>query len=863
MVSMKAKLAMKNMLALRPLLAVIAAGLLAACSGRSADESFASAKLYIEKGDAAAAIVELKNTLQSEPDRAEARFLLGKSLLDKGDPVPAAVELRKAQSLKYADDEVVPLLARALLESGETRKVVELDKLSTLTQPGAVASLKTSVALAYAALGNSAQADAAVAEALRTLPDFSPALLFRARVLAGQGDFDGAMKLVDGVLVRAPADADAMQMRGDLLRSGKGDVAGALEQYRKVVALKPDSVDAHSALIAQFLAKSELDAARVQLEMLKKHRPRHPRTLYFEARLASMQGDTKLANELAQDLLKVMPDSIEVLQLAGVVAVQKGELRQAEQSFSKIVQLAPSSVGARLLLARVLLQAGDYQRVLDTLKPIVESTSPDAEALSMAGTALLATGEARKAEELLSRAVKLKPQDATNRTALAQARLARGDLSGLGELEAIARTDSGPTADMALISANVRRRNFDAALKAVDQLAKKQPGTPQPAHLRAQILVMRGDLAGAREAYGQALAVDGKFFPSISGLAALDLRENKPDRARERFDALLKADEKNTQAMVALARLDDRAGKPSAEVAAMLTRAIAASPSDAVLRQTLVQFLLQKGDAKAALVAAQSAATALPESALALESLARAHLAAGEIGQARSTYGRLASLLPTSPEPQIGLASTFVSLKDYAAATDSLKRALAVAPDHPRANEMAVAEYIRAGRQDEAEALVRKLLSRRPDAALGYALLGSIEMSRKKWDAAATAYESALKLQRTTNHAQWLHAALWAGGKRSRADELAATWLKQSPNDAAFVFYLGGVALNAKEYGLAEAVCPGPRTSIRQRAGAEQPCLGDAPAEEAGRNRACGARQPAAAEHACADGHLGHIADRQ
>ena len=104
--------------------AVALAAALAACGRSDPASLIASARKYLAKGNAPAAIIELKNALQTAPDNAEARFLLARSLLETGDAVGAETEARKAIQLRYAADEVYPVLARALLQQGEYRKVV-------------------------------------------------------------------------------------------------------------------------------------------------------------------------------------------------------------------------------------------------------------------------------------------------------------------------------------------------------------------------------------------------------------------------------------------------------------------------------------------------------------------------------------------------------------------------------------------------------------------------------------------------------------------------------------------------------------------------------------------------------------------
>src|SRR5512145_2547004 len=88
------------------------AAFLGGCGGDSPDALIASGKDFLAKKDRKAAVIQLKNALQKNPELGEARFLLGKALLESGDVAGAEVELRKALDLKYASDQSIPLLAQ-------------------------------------------------------------------------------------------------------------------------------------------------------------------------------------------------------------------------------------------------------------------------------------------------------------------------------------------------------------------------------------------------------------------------------------------------------------------------------------------------------------------------------------------------------------------------------------------------------------------------------------------------------------------------------------------------------------------------------------------------------------------------------
>ena len=110
---------------LRGLIFVVAVGLLG-CGGDSPEKLLASAHQYLAENNPKAAIIQLKNVLQKNPDSGEARYLLGKALLEAEDPGSAAIELGKANDLKYSPDAVAPLMAKAMLMQGNAERVFNL-----------------------------------------------------------------------------------------------------------------------------------------------------------------------------------------------------------------------------------------------------------------------------------------------------------------------------------------------------------------------------------------------------------------------------------------------------------------------------------------------------------------------------------------------------------------------------------------------------------------------------------------------------------------------------------------------------------------------------------------------------------------
>ena len=792
----------------RLLIPGIAAALLAlaGCGPQNPDGLVASAKGYIAKSDEKAAIVQLKSALQKDPDHAEARLLLGQMLLATGDPNGASVELRRALDLGQPAGVVVPVLARAMVAEGRYKELLDQYAALDLPQAAASADLRTSISLAYSGLGKKQEADAALAAALKAVPGYVPALQLQALTVASRGDPDTALQMVDKILQSHPDQATAWQLKGDLQYLGKGDGAAAVTAYRKALAIKQDLLPSHTGIITIALGNNDLNAAKAQLEELKKFFPNQAQTKYFEALLALRQHDLVNARQLAQQLLRGAPNYSRALHLAGAVEYEMGSLSQAEKYLSQTLQQAPGHRAARRLLAQTYLRSGQPAKALNTLLPAVESRVPDPDLFPLVAEAYLQNGDMKKAAEYFTRATKADPNDVRSRTALALTHLADSNAdAAFSELQDIAAADSGTTADLALISVRFDSKDLNGALKAVDALERKQPDKPLAPSLRGRIQLSRMDVDGARKSFERAVALDPAYFPAVDSLAAIDLAQGKIKDATARFEKLLSLQPSNDKALLAIAGLRALAGGSKEEVADLINKAIKAGPSEIGPRLVLMQHYVKHKDIKAALVAGQNAVAAMPDNPQLVEALGNVQVISGDDNQAISSYTKLATLLPQSPRPYLLLADVYVKSKNSDMAVQSLKRALAIAPDSLQAQRNLVALELAGGRSQEALALAQSVQKQRSNEGIGYLFEGDVEAALKNFDGAANAYRAGLKKRKSTDLAIKLHSVLLTAGRKAEAEKFASGWLTEFPKDADFRFHLGDLALSQGDYAQAES----------------------------------------------------------
>ncbi|EHR71952.1 putative PEP-CTERM system TPR-repeat lipoprotein [Burkholderiales bacterium JOSHI_001] len=776
-----------------------------ACTQKDPKQSLQAAQAAIQKRDYKAATIEIKNALQRDAGLAEARFMLGTVLALEGNNTAAEVELRKALSAGHPGTKVVPELAKALLAMGQYKKIVDEFSATKLDDPAAQASLLTSLAQAHGGMGKRELAKSTMDKALAAVPDYPQALLVQAQFQAADGDRAAALTTVGKVLAADAANPVAWKLKGDLevATGAKGGQAKA--SYQKSVEVDPKFAPGFAALLVLNLAEGKLDDAAKDLEALKRVAPRSSFTKLLEARVEFQRRDYKRARDLLRQLVVAAPKNAAVLQLAGATEFQLNSLPQAESYLEASLKIAPDNGLTRRLLIGTYLRSGQANKALVALQAIPEKAEMDASMLSLAGEVHLQNGDAKKAEAFFAKALKLEPDNLGRRTSLALSQLATGQANAAFDaLENIAQSDQGVTADMALISAHLTRKEYAKALVAIDKLEAKQPNKPVAAELRGRTMRAMNDPVGARKSFEKALQIDPLHFSAASSLAALDLAEQKPQDARARFEAILAKEPKHAQALLALAQLASGSGGKKEEVIALLARAVDANPTDERPRLRLIDQHLRSNDLKQAMSSARDATAALPNSVDILDALGTVQMRSGEVNQAIATFTKVSTMLPLSPMPHLRLAAAHEANKDMASAEQSVQKALEIKPDLLETQRALILLQIKAKKFAEALKVAKTVQQQRPKSQVGYAYEAEVFAAQSNWDPAIAAYRKALEQAATPDLAIKLNMVLQTAGKSAEATTQAQAWMKEHPKDPNFPQFLGTVAIGKKDFASAE-----------------------------------------------------------
>jgi putative PEP-CTERM system TPR-repeat lipoprotein len=754
----------------------------------------ADAKRYEEKGDHKAAIIQLKNALQQNPDNSEARFLLGATYNKTGDFQSAEKELRKALSLGLDAGKVLPELGQTLLALGAHQQVLdETKELSDKTKSPEILTLQ---GYAQLGLGKASDAKALFEQALGQNPGSADALMGLAKYSLLQKDVEAAANFSEQAVSRSPQNVDAWLFKGDLLRM-RGKLDEALAAYDQVVKLKPNASVAHINKAFIEIGTGKFDAARADIDAARKIGSTLM-VFYTQALLDFSQKKHAAALESLQQILSKSPEHMPSLLLAGAVQAALGSIPQAEQHLKHYLEKDPGNVYARKLLASVLLKNRETKRAIDTLTPSLKNVKEDPQLFALTGEAYMQARDFAKATEYFEKASALAPKNAMLHTALSMSKLGQGDSArAVAELERAVNLDTkSPQAGILLVMAHLRLKEHDKALAAAKSLEKEYADNPVIQNLKGGIYLSKKDSSNARASFEKALSLEPAYLPAVMNLAQLDLQEKKPDAAKKRFEAILEKDKKNIQAMAALSNLALKQGQKN-EATAWLERASQENPDALQPSLLLGAHYLRVGEKQKSLTLAKKLQGTHPNNPSVLQLLAQAQLANNEKAGALESYIKLAAAQPDSALAQYRVASMHLAMNDPAAASDALKKALTIKPDYLDA-QLAKAELeVRKGDHEQALAIAKQIQKQQGKSPVGYVLEGDLLMAQQKPALAVQAYERAFAVKKSGLLIMKLHASLSQTEKGKEANSRLIQWLKDHPNDSATRLYLAEVYLTS------------------------------------------------------------------
>lgn len=369
-----------------------------------ADDYFQQALQAQRKGNLEAAAAGLKQVLQLEPERADARWMLSQFYVALGDGKAAEKEIRQTRVLGRQGPEItLALLQAMMLQRRYTEVLVETISGSTGANAVNFLVLQGEAQLGLKQLD---KAKATFLQALERAPDESQALLGLARANLALMLPDEAGQQIGRALELDAEDLEGLLLQGrlELVRSRPTE---ARQAFDKANATSPSHPEAQLGLTQSYLAEREPDLAEPHLSAIRAPR-RSAVKHYLWAVLALQKGDTQAARNALERLSKSR-SFVDVHFLKASLNYDRQEYQQALVSLNRLLKAAPDHIPARTLLAAIQLELDDPENAIKVLLPAETIAPEDGYVLALLARAHSRIGEAEQAEAYLSRAAETGP----------------------------------------------------------------------------------------------------------------------------------------------------------------------------------------------------------------------------------------------------------------------------------------------------------------------------------------------------------------------------------------------------------------------------------------------------------------------
>ncbi|MCS7024888.1 MAG: tetratricopeptide repeat protein [Bryobacteraceae bacterium] len=501
----------------------------------------------------------------------------------------AAGHLRQSIE-RFPESLEAPLMLAGLLiaqrESAEAEQV--LRQAEPLARQPAE---KIAIGRYWALLGRLTHTEDLVLQALKMDPKFGPALSDLATLRLRAGKHDEAEKIYRQ-LAKHP-DANYRPLLGIYLASQKRWTE-AIPAFEALHRENKQNRDWRTLLVSALIEAGRREQARKLLDEALKRNRQDLAALLQRAGLLLKENELEAAEADLNQLLHLDKTSATVQLYRARLEAARGNWAAQRQHLEEALRLRPALLEARLELADALLRR---RRAAKAALEVLENAPPSqqrAYSLQLARAhALFLTGNGNGAwlavQDLKSRA---KTPQLMLLEAAIQLRNKR-PLETRQTLQELLRMDPENTRALELLADTyVSGDRPEAGLKVIEEHVARFPQSARLHFFLGQASMAMGRLAQARKAYEKAKQLDPKPPFAELALAQIDLKENKPQAAKARLEAILKMQPHNAWALFLLGNVEQVLGQ-NTEAAEHYRRVIELDPESALARNNYAYVMAE------------------------------------------------------------------------------------------------------------------------------------------------------------------------------------------------------------------------------------------------------------------------------
>lgn len=423
--------------------------------------------------------------------------------------------------------------------------------------------------------------------------------------LAAAGKSKDAMALAEQMLTENKDNADLRAIRAALiLQSGdKGQLQRAVDDFVSALQKNPKNFVLQYNLGRAYLARADLDAAKVQFTQALKLRPDYLPARLLLAQVFLTKHEYAKAIQMATEILQEDPSNLQARLIKSAALLGAGDLPLARKELDITSRAYPNSRDTQFQVAMLDLAEHKMADSETMFKSLQQSDSRDPRGLLGLIETYMATGRAGQAQQLLT--------------------------------DELAKDNNRDDVRLALANIAYRASNYGVAIDNFKKLLAKK-SDDDTNWLRLAIACGRGRrFAEAHEAFKRALALNPKNPVSTVEHAMLYEAEGNRPQAVQLYNETLKLQPDNPVALNNLAYIMAEEGRDLDQALTYAQRAKQKLPTNVDIADTLGWVYIKKNLSDNAIEIFRDLTAKNPQNATFRYHLALALVQKGDKGQAR------------------------------------------------------------------------------------------------------------------------------------------------------------------------------------------------------------------------------------
>lgn len=384
-----------------------------------------------------------------------------------------------------------------------------------------------------------------------------------------------------------------------LLHLRRGDTKSAIEIADQLSAADPKNPFPHNLAGSAHIQDKAYEEARKRFQAALAVAPEYKPAIYNLATVAGLLEGPAAAKRAYLAILKKDRTEIKAMSELATLALRDGNTREAINWLDRASKTSPTAITPQLRLVNLLLQERQLVEAMQIMESLENRAPRNFSVLDTKARIQLAKGNQADAIQTYRTAANVASDNAGQLYRISQVQMSLQDVEGAAtSLRYAVNLDPKIVpAQAALARLTYDLDGFEAAMKMVEALQEKFPGSPAADTVRGDVLMRHKQFGQAIAAYGAAFS---KSRTSKQAQRLFRARWSSGDRtaAVDGLDAWIKTNPKDlrTRRVLALAHL--KVG--NTDLAINHHEALAEmSPQDVVILNNLASLYHRRGDKRA------------------------------------------------------------------------------------------------------------------------------------------------------------------------------------------------------------------------------------------------------------------------